>query len=177
MSATRFFHKSSPKRQSYLAIVALPDEASAFSAYRLLQYHGISPEHLAIVGEGYSSPERVGLFQPMQIAFANARRFAFFTGTVGTTVAVVGVLICILILKVPVHLSFLLLLIPVGALVAGFLGAVIGGILGLLGEGSTAGIYLHHLRQGHYLLMLEGPEKLVRQGQDILKQYCLPKAR
>lgn len=176
MSATRFFHKASPKRQTYLAIVALPDEASAFSAYRLLQYHGISPEHLAIVGEGYSSPERVGLFEPMQIAFANAGRLALLTGTVGTAVAIAGVLIFTLALKIPFNLS-LFLLIPVGALVAGFLGAVIGGILGLLGEGSSAGIYLHHLRQGHYLLMLEGPEKLVRQGQDILKQYCLPKAR
>jgi hypothetical protein len=36
-------------------IAVLPDEVSAFEAYRLLQFHGISPENLALVGKGYSA--------------------------------------------------------------------------------------------------------------------------
>lgn len=73
-------------------------------------------------------------------------------------------------------LSFsLIAIIPAVTLMAGFCGAVLGALFGFLGEGSTAGIYYHHLRQGHYLLMMEGPEKLVRRGQEVLKQYCLPK--
>ena len=76
MTIARFFRGTTLKRRStHLAIVVLPDEASAFQAYRLLHYHGISPENLAIVGEGYSSPERVGLMSPLRIACQKARSF------------------------------------------------------------------------------------------------------
>ncbi len=175
MTAERFLGKTSPKRHNYLAIIALPDEASAFQAYRLLQYHGISPEHLAIVGQGYSSPEGVGLLEPMQIALRNACRLAMLAGTLGSAMGVVFLMVLNVGFKVPLTLS--LLLIPAGGIVGGFCGAVVGALFGFLGEGSTAGIYRHHLRQGHYLLMMEGPEKIVRLGQQVLKQYCLPKAR
>lgn len=171
MTAEHFLGTASPKRHHYLAIIALPDEASAFQAYRLLQYHGISPEHLAIVGQGYSSPEGVGLLQPVQIALRNARRLALLAGALGLAMGVVSFAVLNLAFKVPVTLS-LLLLIPAAGTVGGFCGAVVGALFGFLGEGSTAGIYRHHLRQGHYLLMMEGPEKIVRLGQHVLKQYC-----
>ncbi|MBD1938576.1 hypothetical protein [Microcoleus sp. FACHB-68] len=176
MTASRFLHKASLKRHTYLAIMALPDEASAFQAYRLLQYHGISPEHLAIVGEGYSSAERVGLLEPTQIALRKARRLAMFTGAFGAVMGAVALSILNLGFKIPLSVN-LMLVIPASSVIAGFFGAVLGALFGFLGEGSTAGIYRHHLRQGHYLLMMEGPEKLVRLGQDVLKQYCLPKSR
>lgn len=156
--------------------MALPDEASAFSAYRLLQSHSISPEHLAIVGEGYSSPERVGLLEPMQIALSKARSLAMLTGIVGAATGVVLFLVLNLGFKMPLSPS-LMLVIPAVSILSGFCGATVGGLIGFFGEGSTAGIYHHHLRQGHYLLMMEGSEKLVRLGQEVLKQYCLPKTR
>lgn len=176
MTASRFLRKASLKRPTYLAIVALPDEASAFQAYRLLQYHGISPEHLAIVGEGYSSPDRVGLLEPMHIALRKARSFAKMSGTLGAAIG----LVLFVALKVGFQMSLsfsLIAVIPSAAIVGGFCGAVLGALFGFLGEGSTAGIYHHHLRQGHYLLMMEGPEKLVRLGQEVLKQYCVPRTR
>jgi hypothetical protein len=70
----------------------------------------------------------------------------------------------------------LILLIPAATIMGGFLGAVLGALLAFFGEGSTAGIYRHHLRKGHYLLMIEGTEKLVRNAQAVLTQYSTPKA-
>jgi hypothetical protein len=155
----------------HLAVIVFPDETSVFQAYRLLHYYGISPEHLAIVGQGYSTPERVGLLRPMQIAFHKAVRFSLLSGTVGT---LVGLALALSSLHFnafnPVNLSPLLL-VPVLGFVSGFCGAVLGGLFGLFGDGNAASIYRHHLNRGRYLLMMEGPEKLVRWGQDVLTLY------
>jgi hypothetical protein len=64
-----------------------------------------------------------------------------------------------------------LLFVPAVGIVSGFCGAVIGGLFGLFGEGTTVSVYRHHLNRGQYLLMMEGPEKLVRWGQEVLSQY------
>ena len=176
MIALRFLRKATPKRNSCLAIVALPDEASAFGAYRLLQYHGISPEHLAIVGHGYSSPENVGLVEPMQIAMRCARRIGPIASAVGTAIGFVLFPICYLALTMPLNAT-LILLIPAATIMGGFLGAVLGALWAFFGEGSTAGVYRHHLRKGHYLLMIEGTEKLVRSAQTVLNQYSTPQTR
>ena len=146
------------------------DEASVFQAYRLLHYHGISPENLAIVGEGYSNPENVGLLKPMQLAVQKARTSSLIAGTLG---AILGLLIFFL-----AHFEQLgleearsLLLVPAFGIMAGFFGAVVGALFGLFGEGTTASIYRHHLDRGQYLLMIEGPEGIVRWGQEVLSHY------
>lgn len=150
--------------------MVLPNETTAFQTYRLLQYHGISPEHLAIVGEGYSSPKRVGLLEPMQIALRKAFRMAVLAGSLGT----IGELGLLLVLSgrgdVPFTLYSMLFALSIGV-VGGFLGAVVGALTGFLGEGSTSGIYHHHLHRGHYLLLMEGPETLVRWAQEVLSYY------
>lgn len=147
-----------------------PDEASAFQAYRLLHYYGISPEHLAIVGRGYSSPEHVGLLKPMQIATRKAGTLALLAGTVGTIVGLV------LLLSQSFSDSDFqnfreALVVPAFGIISGFCGAVVGGLFGLFGEGTTVSVYRHHLDRGQYLLMIEGTEKLVRWGQEVLSQY------
>ncbi len=168
MTIARFFRRSTLKRRStYLAVIVLPNEVATFQAYRLLHYHGISPEHLAIVGEGYSSPERVGLMQPAQIAVRKARNYALVSTLVGTTV-------CLAISLIGRIESSLIFIVPLTGLLSGLCGAVLGALLGLLGEGSTASIYRHHLNQGRYLLMMEGPEQLVRWGQEVLSHYSAP---
>jgi hypothetical protein len=175
-------HHPSPRRQSHLAVIELPDEISAFQAYRLLQYHGISPENLAIVGDGYSSPERIGLLRPFQIARRKSLKLALLSGMLG---AVIGTLLVIAsatqqlnlppLPALPLHPLpqelYQWLLIPAFSLVSGGLGALIGGLFGFFGEGTAAGIYRHRLRQGRYLLMIEGSEKLVRWAQEVLSQY------
>jgi hypothetical protein len=173
-------HNPAPRRQSHLAVIELPDEISAFQAYRLLQYHGISPENLAIVGDGYSSPERIGLLRPFQIARRKATKLALLSGVLG---AIVGSLLVIASItqqltlptfpalpQIPSALQQWLL-IPTLSLVSAGLGGLIGGMFGFFGEGTAAGIYRHRLRQGRYLLMIEGSEKLVRWAQEVLSQY------
>ena len=171
MSVTRFLRKNGLiRRQTFLAVMVFPDEASVFQAYRLLHYHGISPEHLAIVGSGYSNPESVGLLKPMQLALRKARFLSIVLGTLG---AIAGAILFFAVhfgwtnfteLKTP-------LVIPAVSIVCGFFGAVIGALFGLFGEGTTASIYRHHLDRGQYLLMIEGSERLVRWGQEVLSHY------
>lgn len=141
-----------------------------FQAYRLLHYHGISPEHLAIVGAGYSSPEHVGLLKPMQLAGRKARNISLIAGTLG---AIVGFVAFMVAHVEALHLEQVrsLLLVPAFGIVGGFLGAVLGALFGLFGEGTTASIYRHHLDRGQYLLMIEGSERLVKWGQEVLSHY------
>lgn len=168
MSISRLFRKSSlGRRTTHLAIVVFPDEGSVFQAYRLLHYHGISPEHLAIVGHGYSSPERVGLMNPLRIVICKAIAYAVFAGLVGICLSFAIVMIGRLQHEIA-------LILPVCALISGLAGAFLGGLFGLFGEGTTASIYRHHLRQGRYLLMMEGSENLVRWGQEVLGYYSAP---
>ncbi|MCT7970969.1 hypothetical protein [Laspinema olomoucense] len=175
MIPSRLFRQHSRNRQTALAIIPLANEAATFDAYRLLQYHGISPEHLAIVGQGYSSPARVGLLEPTQIAVDQARRFLIGFATMGFLVGSALVLAYHLGLINPLGFNSLLL-IPGVVAIAAVLGGVVGGLIGFLGEGSTVGVYHHHLRQGGYLLMIEGSQELVTLGEQVLKPYATPKA-
>lgn len=168
MTIARFFRGSRLKRRlTHLTIVVLPDEASTFQAYRLLHYHGISPEHLAIVGEGYSSPERVGLKAPLQIAACKARKFGLLAMVSGTVLSL-GVSL----IANPGWNTALIVLIT--GIMSGLCAAFVGALVGFLGEGSTASIYRHHLNQGRYLLLIEGPERLVHRGQEVLGHYLTP---
>lgn len=167
MTIARFFRGSRFKRRlAHLAIVVLPDEASAFQAYRLLHYHGISPEHLAIVGEGYSSAERVGLRTPLQITVGKARRLGLSAMLSGAALSLVVSLIVN-----PGWNTALIVLVT--GLLSGFCAAFVGALVGFLGEGSTASIYRHHLNQGRYLLLIEGSERLVQRGQEVLGHYSM----
>ncbi len=146
-------------------MIVLPSEAIAFQAYRLLHYHGISPENLAIVGEGYSSPERVGLAGPWQIALRKASMFACKAAVLGFSLGL-GLL---LVGELP--LDRVLFGAGVVGSMSGVCGAAVGTLFGLWGEGNKANVYRHHLRQGRYLLLMEGPETLVRWGQEVLSHY------
>lgn len=168
MFISRIFRKSAlGRRTTHLAIVVFPDEGSVFQAYRLLHYHGVSPENLAIVGQGYSSPERVGLLKPMGIIFRKALNHAIASGVVGVCLSVVANLVW------DFEKDFIVILL-VCTLLSGFAGACVGALFGFLGEGTTASVYRHHLRQGRYLLMMEGSENLVRWGQEVLGYYSTP---
>ncbi|MBW4470833.1 MAG: hypothetical protein KME45_10590 [Stenomitos rutilans HA7619-LM2] len=168
MTIARFFRGSRLKRRlTHLTVVVLPDEASTFQAYRLLHHHGISPEHLAIVGEGYSSPDRVGLKAPLQIAADKARRLGLFAMVSGVVLS-----LSISLIANPGWNTALIVLVT--GILSGFCAALVGALVGFLGEGSTASIYRHHLDQGRYLLLIEGSERLVNRGQEVLGHYLTP---
>ena len=165
MTIARFWRRGlASRRSSHLAIVVLPNETIAFQVTRLLHYHGISPEHLAIVGEGYSSPDRVGLKRPAQIAAHKAWHLGTNAFLLGGLLGLAGTLIW--------RLDQWLPLVVLSGVVSGICGAIVGAVIGWLGEGSAASIYRHHLNQGRYLLMIEGPETLVLWGREVLSQYA-----
>ncbi len=152
------------RRPSQLAVVILPDEATAFQVYRLLQRHGISPENLAIVGAGYSTPERVGLFSPSQLIQRRAIAMALSSTLIGATLAS----LLLVIGEVKGHPIFWLIS---TTLICGLCGAMLGALLGLWREAGKASIYHHHLAKGRYLLLLEGSGTLVSWGQEVLGSY------
>lgn len=158
-------------RQTHLAVIVMPDEMSAFQAYRLLNYHGISPENLAIVGEGYSSPDRIGLLRPRQIALRQAITWGLLAGALGLAAGCVSELIWHTDLSQSLQLNPRVLLIPVLGLICSTIGAIVGWFVGIFGKGTAASIFRHHLNRGRYLLMIEGTEHLVRWGQEVLGHY------
>lgn len=169
-----FFDRSQakPPRRSHLTVVVLPDPPTAFHAYRLLQYHGISPEHLAIVGEGYCRPESVGLYSPAQIALRRAGGAGLRAGLLGAMLGAAIAMMFRWLMETPWG-DRVWLLVPVMAIVSGFCGATLGALFGFLGEGSTASLYRHYLQQGNCLLAIEGSAQLVRQSQELLGQYSV----
>jgi hypothetical protein len=136
-----------------------------------LNYHGVSPENVAIVGEGYSSPDRIGLLRPRQIALRQAITWGLLAGALGLAAGCVSELILHIDLSQILYLNPRVLLIPVLGLACLTIGAIVGWFIGIFGKGTAASIFRHHLSRGHYLLMIEGTENLVRWGQEVLGHY------
>ncbi|NJN32011.1 MAG: hypothetical protein HC824_17505 [Synechococcales cyanobacterium RM1_1_8] len=174
MTISHLRRKTSRFGNAHLAIAVFPSPSTAFMAYRLLHYHGISPENLALVGEGYSKPEWVGLVEPKRMARQRAKACAFLGCIAASTVAFAAVGLLHSRYGQSIDLA-MALMIPAFALVGGALGAGAGALIGRISEMGRLNIYRHHLRQGHYLLMIEGDEALVRLSQDVLGQYASPK--
>lgn len=149
-------------------IAVLPDEISAFEAYRLLQFHGISPENLALVGKGYSAPESVGLIDPSHVVWRYGRYGAYVLGLIGLQVALWW--------TVSWGLSYVLYLTAalLGAAIGGFLGMGMGIAYGIIFKSATAIACHNCLKRGQYLLLLEGNEALTRKGKYVLSTYAHP---
>jgi len=154
-------------------IAVLPDESSAFEAYRLLQCHGISPENLALVGKGYSSPDSVGLFNHTHTTWRYAKRGMFWVGTFSILMGMFLHLIFNLQLpNLDWHQTLLMI-----ASTSGIIGIAIGGVIGTLYgwffKSSLSISCRNCLDRGQYLLMLEGSETLTRRGREILDSYTV----
>lgn len=142
-------------------------------AYRLLHYHGISPENLAIVGEGYSKPEWVGLMEPRHLTHRRIRVCAFMGALFASALAfaVMGLYHSY---GSQISLTFMAV-IPIASGLGALLGVGLASLWRYLSELGRLSVYRHHLRQGHYLLMIEGQEKIVRLSQEVLGQYAPPR--
>lgn len=160
-------------KNSRLMIAVLPDESSAFEAYRLLQCHGISPEHLALVGKGYSSPDSVGLFSPVHTTWRYAKRGMLWLGII--SMAVGSILCLILGIRLP-NLNWYQAIFTITAtsgLIGIAIGGVVGSIYGWFFKSSLSMSCRSCLDRGQYLLMLEGSETLTRRGREILDDYTV----
>lgn len=158
------------RRSSSLVVVVLPTEILALQVYRLLQYHGISPENLAIVGAGYNQPESIGLVRPLRHAQCQAGRFGGWAFCLGCLLG----LSLALSAKMPL-VWVLLKTLWVGGW-SGIWGLAIGTLTGWLCEGRRARIYRHHVQAGGYLLLVEGPHALVHLTQEILSHHYTPRS-
>ncbi len=160
-------------KHSRLMIAVLPDESSAFEAYRLLQCHGISPENLALVGKGYTSPDNVGLLNPTHTTWRYAKRGMFWLGI--TSLGMGIILYLIFSIKLP-NLDWYQALFTIAS-TSGLIGIVIGGAIGTIYgwffKSSLSISCRGCLERGQYLLMLEGSETLTRRGREILDEYTV----
>ncbi len=149
-------------------IAVLPDEVSAFEAYRLLQFHGISPENLALVGKGYTDPESVGLIEPTRVVWRYGRYGMYCLSVLGVAIAV-G-------LAMFMQRDYLWWLVAgtAGLVLGGCVGLVAGMVYGLIFKTATAIACHNCLKRGQYLLLLEGSEALTRRGKEILSSYAVP---
>ncbi|MFN3926319.1 MAG: hypothetical protein ACK4QL_03130 [Pseudanabaenaceae cyanobacterium] len=153
-------------RRANLMIAVLPDEVSAFEAYRLLQLHGISPENLALVGKGYTAPESVGLVEPSQVVW----RYGCY-GMAG--LSGLGVLLGLgLGMYWQTSWQILAFLGAIGLGAGASLGLVLGMVYGIVFKSATAIACHNYLKRGQYLLLLEGSEALTRRGREILSHYA-----
>jgi len=160
-------------KHSRLMIAVLPDESSAFEAYRLLQCHGISPENLALVGKGYNSPDSVGLFNPTRMTWRYAKRGMLWLGAIATFVG--GLLHLIFRLQLP-NLDWYQTLFAIAStsgLIGIVIGAAIGTLYGWFFKSSLSISCRSCLDRGQYLLMLEGSETITRRGREILDNYTV----
>ncbi|WP_322095857.1 hypothetical protein [Pseudanabaena mucicola] len=160
-------------KHSRLMIAVLPDESSAFEAYRLLQCHGISPEHLALVGKGYSSPDSVGLFNPAHTTWNYAKLGMLWLGMVSTIVGVTLYFIFKINLPNLDWYQALFTIASTSGLIGIFTGGTIGTLYGWFFKSSLSISCRGCLERGQYLLLLEGSESLTRKGREILDNYTV----
>lgn len=160
-------------KNSRLIIAVLPDQSSAFEAYRLLQCHGISPENLALVGKGYNSPDSVGLFNPTHTAWRYAKRGMFWLGAISTVTGIILYLIFRIKLANLDWYQALFTIASTSGLIGIFIGGTIGTLYGWFFKSSLSISCRTCLDRGQYLLMLEGSETLARRGKEILDEYTV----
>ena len=160
-------------KHSRLMIAVLPDESSAFEAYRLLQCYGISPENLALVGKGYNSPDSVGLFNPTQTTWRYAKQGMFWIGLSSTVMGLILYLIFRLQLPNLDWYQTILLITATSGTIGIIIGAIIGTLYGWFVKSSLSISCRSCLDRGQYLLMLEGSETLTRRGREILDSYTI----
>jgi hypothetical protein len=154
-------------RGKHLLIAVLPDELSAFEAYRLLQLHGISLENLALVGKGYTAPERVGLIEPSHIVRRYGRYGMVVLSALGLAIALGTALF------LSVDYQWLWAVALAGLAVGAVVGLGVGMLYAVLFKIATAITCYNCLKQGQYLLIVEGSASLTRKGKEILSSYAV----
>ena len=155
---------------NYLVAV-LEDRIQAESAYSALEKKDIPMDNVAILGKGYQSADEYGLIDPAEEAWKQIQRMAFWLIPFGFGAGFIfNSITGITIFQIS----------PLGNhIVGGILGAL-SGAMGAFFVGGGAGIafgagdavsYRNRLNAGKYLVVVRGPEKLIRQATEILRPF------
>ncbi len=158
---------------NYLVAV-LSDRNAAEAAYTALEKDQLPMSAVAVLGRGYRSADEYGLLDPQEQARKQIKLmaiwlipFGFFAGFAFNQIT---------------GLTILELLGPLAnGVVGGLLGAIagamgaffVGGGVGLAVGGGDALTYRNRLDQGKYLIVVKGPETLIRRATSILRS-CEP---
>jgi hypothetical protein len=151
-------------------IAVFPDRTEAEAAYSALEAAGLPIAQLSIVGKGYKDAAEFGFVDPSQAARKQARLMAFWLVPFGF----IG--------GVAFNLSTQYQLVPSAGglgnqLIGGLLGAIagamgsffVGGGVGLSLGGDTPP-YRQRLKQGKYLVVVQGAPNLTNKAMSLLRQ-------
>ncbi|PSN19260.1 hypothetical protein C7271_08230 [filamentous cyanobacterium CCP5] len=155
---------------NYLVAV-LEDRMQAEEAYSALEKDDLPMEDVSILGKGYKSADEYGLIDPAEEAWKQVRRmavwlvpFGFGAGYVFNTITGITIF-------------------EIGALGNHIFGGILGALSAAMGAffvGGGAGIafgtgdalsYRNRLNAGKYLVVVRGPEKIIRRATDILRPF------
>ncbi|UBF26539.1 hypothetical protein K9N68_00555 [Kovacikia minuta CCNUW1] len=156
---------------NYLVAV-LSNRSQAEAAYSALEKEGLPNSQIDILGNGYKSADEYGLINPQQAALKGAKRQVYWLIPFGFAAGyafnlLTGIEISPAIAPIGNHLIGGLL----GA-AAGVLGAyVAGGSVGFTIGSGDALPYRNRLNAGKYLIIVKGPDELMRQATRILRQF------
>jgi hypothetical protein len=153
-------------------IAVLPDRLKAEEAYTALEKEGLPTSQITLLGKGYKSADEFGLIDPGTQARKQAKLMAFWLVPFGFAAGFAF------------NLQTGINLLPqLGGLGNHLLGGVFGAIAGAMGSffvGSGVGLstgsgdalpYRNRLKQGKYLVVVQGTETLKQQATDILRQF------
>ncbi|MFW6296180.1 MAG: hypothetical protein ACOC04_03195 [Halothece sp.] len=153
-------------------IAVLPNEAQAQAASSALVKTGLTEQQVTIVGEGYKSPDDIGLAEPNQEAGKQSFRllywlvpFGFLAGFAFNILSGIDIF--------PVIGRF------GNATIGGILGAasgalgalVVGGVVGWTVSSGDALAYRNRVNAGKYLVVVQASENITRQATKVLRQF------
>lgn len=155
-------------------VALLTDRIQAESAYTTLEKAGLPTEQVSILGAGYKSADEYGFLDPGRSARRQVRLMAFWLVPFG------------FIAGVAFNLSTQYDLFDWAGrlgnqLIGGLFGAIagamgsffVGGGVGLAVGGGDALPYRNRLKEGKYIVIVNGPPNITNQATRILKQ-CNP---
>ena len=153
-------------------IAVLPDRIQAEEAYTALEKEGFSSREVSILGKGYKTADEFGFIDPTTTARKQARLMSFWLIPFG------------FIAGVAFNLSTQYQLIPEAGvlgnrIIGGLLGAIAGGMgsffvgggVGLSFGSGDALPYRNRLKEGKYLVVVQGAPNLTNKATRILKAF------
>lgn len=156
---------------NYLVAV-LANKQQAEEAYSILRKDGISPEKVAILGEGYQSADEFGLINPNQQGIKRAKKLAYWLIPFGFAAGYLFNLLTGIEIFSFFNSTINHIIGGVLGAVSGLLGAIIvGGGVGLTVGSGDALTYRNRLNAGRYIIITKGTDRLIRQATRLLRQF------
>lgn len=153
-------------------IAVLPDRLKAEEAYTALEKEGIPTTQIAILGRGYKSADEFGLIDPGTQARQQAKLMSFWLVPFGfiagfTFNLQTGINLLPQIGAVGNHILGGIF----GAIAAAMGSVLVGGGVGLSSGSGDALPYRNRLKQGKYLVVVQGTAALKQQATEILRRF------